>query len=124
MNEKLFDRVGGADVVFKLVGTMYEGVLADPELKPFFEHVQMEQLRKMQYEFLAAALDGPVNYSGAELQAMHAGRGITAHHFAKFAGHLVTAMEAEGLAAEIIDDMLGRIAMQRDRIVGTANVDG
>jgi len=124
MNEKLFDRVGGADVLFRLVGAMYEGVLADPELKPFFEHVQMDRLQRMQYEFIAAALEGPVNYTGAELQAAHAGRGITAHHFAKFVGHLVTAMEAEGIATEIIDNMLGRLAMQRDRIVGNANVDG
>lgn len=124
MSDKLFERIGGADVVYRLVNAMYEGVLGDPELKPFFEHVQLERLRKMQYEFMAAALDGPVNYSGAELQAVHAGRGITAHHFAKFVGHLVTAMEAEGIAPEIIDDMLARLAMQRDRIVGNANVDG
>ncbi len=124
MTEKLFDRVGGAEVVYKLVNAMYEGVLADPELKPFFEHVQLERLRKMQFEFMAAAFDGPVSYSGAELQAVHAGRGITAHHFAKFVGHLATAMEAEGIESTIVDEMLGRLAMHRDRIVGSANVDG
>lgn len=124
MTVNLFERVGGADVVYRLVTAMYDGVLADPELQPFFENVQLDRLQKMQFEFIASALDGPVRYSGAELQAVHSGRGITPHHFARFVGHLTTAMEREQLDPLIIDEMLGRIAMVRDRIVGSANVDG
>ncbi len=124
MTQKLFDRVGGADVVYQLVHKMYEGVLADPELSPFFEHVELERLQRMQFEFIASALDGPISYSGAELQAVHAGRGITAQHFSKFVGHLATAMETQAISADLVDEMLGRIALFRDRIVGSANVDG
>jgi hemoglobin len=124
MTSSLFERVGGAEVVYRLVAAMYDGVLADPELQPFFQNVHLERLRKMQFEFIASALDGPVGYSGAELQAVHAGRGITAHHFARFVGHLASAMEREQIDPEIIDQMLGRMAMLRDRIVGAANVDG
>jgi hemoglobin len=124
MTSSLFERVGGAEVVYRLVAAMYDGVLADPELQPFFQNVQLERLRKMQFEFIASALDGPVGYSGAELQAVHAGRGITAHHFARFVGHLASAMEREQIDPAVIDQMLGRMAMLRDRIVGAANVDG
>lgn len=124
MAPNLFERIGGASVVYELVNAMYDRVLADDELSPFFEHVQLERLRKMQYAFMAAALDGPANYSGAELQAVHAGRGITDHHFSKFVGHLADAMEARGIEHDVIDDMLGHLALYRDRIVGRANVDG
>ena len=124
MAPNLFERVGGAEVLYRLVTHMYEGVLADPELSPFFQHVELERLRKMQFEFMASAFDGPINYSGAELQAVHAGRGITTHHFSRFVGHLTAAMECEQLDPHLIDEMLGRIAMVRDRIVGNANVDG
>ena len=116
--------MGGADKVFAIVSRMYDLVLADPELSPFFADVQLDRLRKMQYEFIASALGGPVSYSGAELQAVHAGRGITPAHFSKFVGHLANAMEEQGAGQAEIDEMLGLIAMYRDRIVGGANVDG
>jgi hemoglobin len=124
MEDELFTRLGGAEAVKRIVDGMYQRVLADPELSPFFEGVQLERLRKMQYEFIASALGGPVTYGGTELQAAHRGRGITQQHFAKFVGHLAAAMEAEGVSNQDVDQMLGRMALYRDRIVGGVNVDG
>lgn len=124
MSDTLFDALGGAETVAKIVDTMYDRVLADPSLGPFFENVETQRLRKMQYEFIASALGGPVTYSGGELQGIHAKHAITAQHFTQFVGHLADAMKQHGGSPEQIDDMLGRIAMYRDRIVGSANVDG
>lgn len=120
----LFERLGGAESVFRIVNRMYDLVLADEELSPFFENVETERLRKMQFEFIASALGGPVAYSGGELQAVHQGKGITAQHFAKFVGHLATAMEEHQASPQDVDEMLGQIAIYKDRIVGDANVDG
>jgi hemoglobin len=121
---ELFDELGGAEKVALIVETMYTRVLADPELGPFFEGTDVSRLRKMQFEFIASALGGPVAYSGGELQAKHAGRGITPHHFSLFVGCLADSMKEHGATPEQIDRMLGLIAMYRDRIVGSANVDG
>ena len=74
--------------------------------------------------FLASAFDGPVDYTGAELTAIHAGRGITAKHFAKFCGHFADALEARDISKRDLDDALGRLAMFKDKITGDANVDG
>mgnify|MGYP001823588115 FL=1 len=81
---KLFARLGGAHGLAEVVHEMYAHVLEDPELAPFFKGVSMERLHHMQYQFLATAIDGPVEYKGAEHTAIHSGRGITAHHFARF----------------------------------------
>jgi hemoglobin len=124
MAEELFDRLGGATAISRIVDRMYTLVIADETLKPFFENVQLDRLRRMQFEFIASALGGPISYSGAELQAVHAGRGIEAKHFTRFVNHLATAMEEQGAAQHDIDDMLGKIAMFRDRVIGSANVDG
>lgn len=122
--DPLFERIGGAEAVAQLVREMYDLVLQDDELSPFFANVDMQRLQRMQFEFIASALGGPVSYSGAELQGIHAHRGITPHHFAKFVGHLATAMENRGVDQADIDKMLGQMAMYRDRIVGASNVDG
>lgn len=120
----LFERLGGASAVADIVNEMYDRVLSDPELAPFFDGTSMEHLRKMQFHFLASAFDGPVDYSGAELTQIHAGRGIKGKHFAKFCGHFADVLEDRGVAARDVDDALGRLAMYKDKITGDANVDG
>lgn len=122
--QSLFDRLGGAAGVATVVEDMYRRILADPELAPFFAHTDMQRLRHMQYHFLASALDGPVHYSGAELNAIHQGRGITGHHFAKFCGHFADAVEAHGATKQDVDQALGRLATYHGKITGEANVDG
>ncbi|MEM9645025.1 MAG: group 1 truncated hemoglobin [Planctomycetota bacterium] len=120
----LFERLGGAEAVAEIVRDMYERVLSDPELAPFFRETSMERLRRMQYQFIASALDGPVSYTGAELTSVHSGRGIKRQHFSKFCGHFGDAMDARGVEAVLIDQALGRLAIYADRITGDANVDG
>lgn len=124
MESTLFEDLGGAETVVAIVDTMYDAVLADEELAPFFSQTNTERLRRMQFEFLASALGGPVQYSGAELQSIHANRGIGAKHFARFVGHMADAMEKHGASKKQVDEMLGKVALFRDRIIGNANVDG
>ena len=120
----LFERFGGAEGVAEIVRKMYDRILADPELAPFFKNVTMDRLHKMQFQFMASALDGPVDYTGAELTAIHRGRGITDHHFAKFCGHFADAAEEHGIGERDIDDALARLAMFKDKITGDVGIDG
>ena len=122
--ETLFERLGGADGVATIVKEMYQRVFADPELAPFFENVSVDRLHRMQYQFVASALDGPVEYTGAELNAIHRGRGITAQHFAKFCGHFADAIQAHGATPHDLDQALGRLATYKDKITGEVNLDG
>ncbi|QDT03845.1 Group 1 truncated hemoglobin GlbN [Rubripirellula lacrimiformis] len=120
----IFDRLGGPEGVAAILQDMYERVLADPDLAPFFENTSMDRLRQMQYQFVASAFDGPVAYTGAELNAVHAGRGITRTHFSKFCGHFLEAMRARSIDPTVIDQALGRLATYADKVTGDANVDG
>ncbi|MEL6106447.1 MAG: group 1 truncated hemoglobin [Planctomycetota bacterium] len=122
--QTLFDRLGGAERLAEIIEATYERVLADPELAPFFEAVPMDRLRKMQFHFLAAAFGGPAEYSGAELTAAHAGRGISGKEFSKFCGHFLDALVSAGVGQDEVDRALGRLAMFRDKVTGEANVDG
>ena len=122
--EAIFDQLGGVEGVKTLIDDFYQRVLADEFLAHFFEKTDMDRLRHMQFEFIASALGGPVQYSGAELTAVHAGRGITNQHFAKFAGHLASAMEDRGIPHRVVDAMLGRLATFRDKVVGGPTSDG
>lgn len=120
----LFDRLGGTTAVAAIIQEMYDRVIGDPELSPFFEGVSMERLHRMQFHFLATAFDGPSEYSGADLTRIHAGRGITAKHFARFCGHFADVLDDRDVSKRDVDDALGRLAMYKDKITGDANVDG
>ncbi|KAA5543735.1 group 1 truncated hemoglobin [Roseiconus nitratireducens] len=120
----LFDRLGGTAAIKEIVDEMYRRVLDDPELNHFFAESSMERVRQMQFHFLASAFDGPAEYTGAELTRIHAGRGITGWHFARFCGHFADVLEDRGISSRDVDDALGRLAMYKDKITGDANVDG
>ncbi|MCO8120380.1 group 1 truncated hemoglobin [Stieleria sp. TO1_6] len=120
----LFERLGGAAAIANYVQEMYQRVLADPDLASFFADSSMDRVKKMQYHFLASAFDGPADYSGAELTKIHADRGITAKHFAKFCGHFADVLEEHQVAARDIDDALGRLAMFKDKVTGDSNIGG
>jgi hemoglobin len=120
----LFEQFGGAERLSQIVHDMYDRVLSDPELAPFFKDVDLTRLHRMQYQFLASALDGPADYTGAELTAIHRGRGITSHHFAIFCGHFADAAESHGVGNASIDAALGRLAVYKDRVIGDVSIDG
>ena len=122
--DNLFERLGGATQLHRIVDEMYRRVFDDPELAPFFQHVSVDRLHSMQFQFLASAFDGPVTYTGAELTAIHQRFGITAHHFAKFCGHFADALAHHDVNPRDTDDALGRLALFKDRVTGDTNVGG
>ena len=116
----LYDRLGGADLVATLVPALYDRVLQDPDLAPFFTHAALDKLQAMQREFISMALGGPIHYTGRPLGHVHHGRGITRFHFAKFAGHLLDALKAQGVSDEDANEVITHINASSNEIVGTS----
>lgn len=121
--QTLYDRIGGEDAVAGLVDQFYDRVLDDPELEPFFRFTPMEKLRSMQLEFFAAALDGPVKYSGRPVDYVHQRRGITTKHLTRFMGHLLMTIREYQLTERDIDEMIHRISTYADQVLDGAPGD-
>ena len=100
--QTLFDRIGGEPAVRRLVDEFYGRVMRDPELALFFVHTPMNRLARMQYEFFAAALDGPLVYGGKTLSFAHEGRGITRDHFGRFITQLLETLKGFDLDEQTI----------------------
>ena len=122
--QTLFERVGGEQTISDLIHEFYDRVLADPELKPFFENASMDKLRRMQHEFFSAALDGPITYSGRPLSHVHHGRGITKNHFALYVGHLIDTLQDQGITDQDAQEIIGRIRTYADEITGDVGSAG
>lgn len=120
----LYDRLGGRQAINGCVTEFYTRVLADPELAPFFEGVDVEALTHMQQEFFAAALGGPPTQSGSTLADTHAGRGIQPRHVASFTGHFIDTMLTRGLPPDAVAEVADRITLLAQDVVGPSVESG
>lgn len=113
-----FDDIGGQEGVDALVQAFYAKVFADPVLRPFFESSDHTKLIRMQQQFFAVALGGPVEYAGGSLRDVHAGRGIDARHLTLFTGHLLETLEERGVARDEAERVVDRVALYADDVIG------
>lgn len=118
--KSLYERIGGEEAVTRLVNEFYDRVLDDPELEPFFRFTPMEKLRSMQREFFAAALDGPLQYSGQPLDYVHHGRGISSRHLTRFMGHLLATIKDVHPDDRDIEEMISRISTYAGEVLDNA----
>jgi hemoglobin len=116
----LYERIGGASALDDLIEAFYIRVLADPILAPFFHDTPLDRLRKMQKEFFAMALGGPIAYSGRSLAHAHHGRGVKREHFAHFVQHLVETLKDIGVSQGDADHVIDHINTFANEITGTS----
>jgi len=115
----LYERIGGRDAIAELVADFYERVLADQELAPFFTSASIERLRSMQLEFFTTATGGPQTYSGLSIRDAHAGRAIGSRQLTHFVDHLVATLKERGLERDDVDEIVRRIGLAADDVIGS-----
>jgi len=116
MAQTLFERIGGTPAVKATVIKMYEKILADALLAPFFENSDVESLRLSQSAFVTYAFGGPHHYAGKSLRIAHKGavaNGLTDTHFDRVAMHLKSAMEELNVPATLIDEAMAIVGSTR-----------
>ncbi len=100
-----------------VVDDFYGRVLADPDLRAFFAGTNVSRLKGKQVEFFAAALGGPLPYTGASMRDAHRGRAIAQRHFDLVAGHLVASLAAAGVPDATVTQIVAAVAPLASDIV-------
>ncbi|WNG85273.1 group 1 truncated hemoglobin [Mycobacterium sp. ITM-2016-00317] len=113
----IFDQIGGRAAVTAAVDDFYRRVIADPELTPYFDGVDMRRLKGHQRSFIAAAIGGPEPYLGRSMQEVHGGLAIQPAHFDRVVGHLVETLTDLGVEGSIIGQIGDRLAPLKAEIV-------
>ena len=120
----IYERIGGEDGIAKLVDGFYDKVVADPELKFYFEHVPMGRLRTMQREFFAVATGGPILYSGRPLGEVHRKLDISRREFQRFTEHLIETLKEVGASEKDIYAVIAHVNIYADEIVNDIEFGG
>lgn len=116
MPKSLYDRIGGDAAVTATVIKLYDKILSDDLLAPFFEHTDVHTLRHSQIAFVTHAFGGPQQYNGKSLRAAHTAsvaRGLTDAHFDRVAKHLKTSMSELGVAPDLIAEAMAIVESTR-----------
>ena len=79
---------------------LYDKLLEDPELAPFFVDVDIDALREHVADFLGVVTDGPNIYRGRDIRDAHAAYHITHAHFDRLLTHIFAAAHEESLEEE------------------------
>ena len=124
MSKTLFESIGGAEVVEKVVDRFYDRVVGDEHLKKFFAHSSVDRIKSMQRQLFSVALGGPLDYDGKPLGEVHKGRGITREDIGIFIDHLFETLKDLEIESDNANQFVARIATYADEVLGETTVDG
>jgi hemoglobin len=113
----LYQAIGGHAALVAAVDGLYERLLADPELAPFFPVGVGELHRRYVVTMLAEAMGGPYRYRGPGLAESHRGLGITGAQFERTAAHLVATLDGLGVPADLVSQVVTLVAGLRPAVV-------
>ena len=71
MEQTLFDKYGGFSTVSKIVLRLYDQLLDDDDLGPFFDDVDLPKLVDHQTKFVSSLLGGPASFTDRHIQMAH-----------------------------------------------------
>src|SRR5262245_16636934 len=117
---KLYDRLGGAKAVAKVVDDFIANVVADPRIKPAHKKHFMgdtSALKKKLIDQVGEATGGPQKYTGKNMKDAHKGMGISNADFDALLDDLRKALNDNKAAAADRDELLAMLEKMRRDVV-------
>lgn len=117
--QSMFDKYGGFSVVSKIVLDLYERLLDDDDLGPFFDEVEFARIVDHQTKFVSSVMGGPASYSDTQIQKLHSHLAIKDAHFDKLAMILSQVLHDHGVADADAEKIVGDFAARRQLVVNS-----
>ncbi len=81
MTQSIYEKYGGFGTVSRIVMRLYDRVLDDDDIGPFFDDIDMPRLIDHQTKFVASLMGGPASFTDAHLIGAHRDLDINDLHF-------------------------------------------
>lgn len=121
MRGSTFERLGGFAKVRLIVSDFYERVLATPNLRVYFEGIEMRRLVDHQTKFISAIMGGPASYTDAQIAHAHARLNILGEHFDELAELFRESLEDAGIAHADVTRLCAHVTALREHVVTDAH---
>lgn len=118
MEKSLFEKYGGFSVVSKIVLDLYDRLLDDDDVGPFFDEIDMARIVDHQTKFVSSLMGGPASYSDEQIRRMHAHLEIHQLHFDKLQLLLRATLADHGVTPEDQEAILAAFEARRALVTG------
>lgn len=122
--KSLYERLGGAGAIQKVVDEFVGNAAADPKVdftrggKWQATDENVSRLKKHLSDFIGTVTGGPEKYVGRDMKTAHKGMGITKEQFEAIAGHLKNALAKFNVNPTDASELLAKVGGTMADIVG------
>ena len=116
MEQSLYVKYGSR-LTSGMAECVYDRVLTDAELAPFFDGVNIEVLREHLADFLTVLTGGPNIYKGRDIYEAHKDFTITKAHFDRLMQHIAAAATELEIEPDDITAVAAAITNLKDKVV-------
>lgn len=118
MTTTLYQRLGGADGIARLVDDAMAAHLINPFVKTRFENIKdMEHAKQMARQFFGAGAGGPETYTGKDMPTAHKGMNISEQEYLAVMDDIVGAMEKQKLSEDTRKDVIAILYSLKGAII-------
>jgi hemoglobin len=118
MSHTLYQRLGEAAGIARLVEDVMAAHLANPLIKPRFEAIKdLERAKKMAREFFCAGAGGPEPYTGKDMLTAHKGMNVSEQEYLAATDDIVGAMEKNKYDEETKGDVIKILYSLKSNII-------
>lgn len=117
MTQSLYEKQGGFASVSRIVMDLYDRLLDDEEIGPFFDDVEMARVIDHQTKFVASLMGGPASYSDEQIRRMHHHLPIGKDHFARLSDILAETLRDHGMSDEDVAAVVDEFEKRRSLVV-------
>lgn len=117
MEKTLFEKYGGFSTVSKIVLDLYDRLLDDDDVGPFFDDVEMRRIVDHQTKFVSTLMGGPASYTDDQIRKMHDHLAIGPTHFDRLRALLTETLRDHGVEEDDIAIVVGAFEVRRGLVV-------
>jgi hemoglobin len=118
MTTTLYQRLGGADGIARLMDDVMAAHLDNPIVKTRFEKIKdLEHAKRMAREFFCAGSGGPEPYTGKDMLAAHKGMNISEQEYLAAMDDIVGAMNKHTLDEDTKNDVIAILYSLKGNII-------
>jgi hemoglobin len=118
MSTTLYQRLGAADGIARLVDDVMANHLVNPIVKTRFEQIKdIDLAKKMAREFFCAGSGGPEPYTGKDMLAAHKGMNISEQEYLAVTDDIVGAMDKHKIDDSTKNDVIAILYSLKGNII-------
>jgi hemoglobin len=118
-----FEKYGGFSTVSRIVMSLYDRLLDDDDVGPFFDDVDMPRLIDHQTKFVSSLMGGPASFTDEQIAAAHRRLDVNHQHFDRLKELVGVTLSDFGVEGDDIESVLDAFEARRTVLIRERNVD-